>query len=177
MFERTRVDSGLQQTAVPAEVELADGTILKGKFLISAARTLGDVLNGETAFLEFEPYGGERRFIAKSALVSVKLVKPATPLPLQSRFREIESFEPHKVLGVAAAATWEDVRAAYHRLSLVYHPDRYANVELPAEVREYLEAMARHLNCAYAALEPVLKVPRHPAAQRAEAVYTSAARG
>ncbi len=176
MFERNRVDSGLQPTAVPAEITLVDGLVLKGKFLISAARTLQDVLNGEATFLEFEPYGGSRIFVAKTALQSVKLVNPAAPASLKSRASEVQTFDPRKVLGVAADASWEDIRQAYHRLAMAYHPDRYANVQLPGEVREYLESMTRYVNAAFAALEPVVKVPRHPAAERAEAAYTSSAR-
>jgi hypothetical protein len=59
MFERNRVDNSSQsshQSAIPAEITLVDGEVLSGHFLISAARALSDILNGETAFLEFEPF-------------------------------------------------------------------------------------------------------------------------
>jgi len=177
VFERNRVDSGLQQTTVPAEITLDDGLVLKGKFIISAARSIYEALNGDSTFLEFEPYGAERNYIAKSALRTVKIVTVAAPGDLAVRLKEIDKFDPYATLGLRAGASWEEVRQAYHQLSKVYHPDRYANAELPVEVRDYLAAMARRLNAAYAALEPVMKVPRDAAAERVEAVYTSPARG
>ncbi len=58
-----------------------------------------------------------------------------------------------------AGASRDEVRQAYLRLAKAYHPDRYASVELPEEVRDYLSAMARRVNAAHAALE----TPRVPA--------------
>ena len=65
MFERNRVDNSLQQTAVPAEITLTSGEVLKGKFVIAASRSIYDVLNGESQFLDFETDGGERALLAK----------------------------------------------------------------------------------------------------------------
>ena len=51
MFERTKVDNAPEPSAVPVEVVLADGTLTKGKLLVSAGKTLSDALNG-TAVIE-----------------------------------------------------------------------------------------------------------------------------
>ena len=174
MFERTRVDNVPEPNAVPVEVVLADGTLIKGKLLVSAGKTLADALNGTAAFIEFEPYGGERSFLAKGQLASVQLVGVPRAANLASRTRDQDSFNPHAILGIGCNAGWEEVRQAYHKLAKSYHPDRYASAELPAEVQDYLAAMARRVNAAYAALEaPRQTVPT--AAARAAAVYTSPA--
>jgi curved DNA-binding protein CbpA len=69
------------------------------------------------------------------------------------------------------------VRARFHLLAKAYHPDRYAAAELPAEVTTYLEAMARRVNAAYAALETAYAQKRRYAKLKQEPIYTSAPRG
>lgn len=175
MFERTRVDNAPEASAVPVEVVLADGTLTKGKLLVSAGKTLSDALNGTAAFIEFEPYGGERTFLSKAQLASVQLVGVPKAANLSARTRDGDSFNPHAILGVAANAGWEEIRQAYHKLAKSYHPDRYASAELPVEVQDYLAAMARRVNAAYAALETPRQAAKIPtAAARAAAVYTRA---
>jgi curved DNA-binding protein CbpA len=61
---------------------------------------------------------------------------------------------------------------AYFALAKAYHPDRYATAELPAEVRDYLAAMARRINAAHAALD----VPQKRQALRQEPIFTSPGR-
>ncbi len=174
MFERNKVDTITQAPllAIPAEVTFDDGEISRGKFFISSTRTFADVLNSTNPFLEFEAYGEDRRYIAKTSLRNVKLVNVPNASNLHNRVRDGDGFDPHRVLGVAPKTEWPEVRAAYLALSKVYHPDRYASMDLPEEVRDYLSVMSRRINLAYAALEkPHLVVKA--ATQRAEPVYTS----
>ena len=140
MFERNKIDTAgtQQQMTVPVEVTLEDGEFIRGKFIVPASRTLFDVLNNAGAFVEFEPYGGERSIIAKSAIKAIRLVNAPTPQNLNARGREIDSFDPFAVLGIARGAPFEDAKAAYHALAKVYHPDRYSGVDLPEEVSDYL---------------------------------------
>lgn len=175
MFERVKVDNiaPTQTIAVPAEITLDDGRTLRGKFLVTQGRSLVDVLNGATAFLEFEPYGGERSLVAKSTIKAVKLVNVPGHGQLARRMSEVDTFDPYAVLGVRSGAAFEEVKAAYLRLAKVYHPDRYSMAELPAEVHEYLAAMVRRINAAFAALEAPHQVVKKAASDRAEAVYTS----
>lgn len=178
MFERNKVDASAHQQvcAVPIEMILSDASDMRGKLFVPSAKSVSEVLNGPGAFLEFEPYGGERTFLAKAAVRSVKPVNVPVAQGLGSRAREIDPFDPYRVLGIAARADWEDVRQAYHRLAKAYHPDRYASIELPEEVRDYLSTMARRLNLAYAALEvPVQETKK--ATERPAPVYTSPSRG
>ncbi len=159
MFERNRVESQ-EQVSVAVEIQLDDGSALAGKLFIAASRSVFDVLNGATLFLDFEPYEGERRLIAKASIKAVKLLAGAKPLNLVQKVRDLDGFEPHGLLGIQVGASWDDVRAAYVARAKTYHPDRFANVDLPQEVRHYLSGMLRRVNAAYSALETAHAVRR-----------------
>jgi DnaJ domain len=172
MFERNRVDNAPEVSAVPVEITLLDGTLIKGKLLVPILKTAADTLNGGTAFIEFEPYGGEKRYIAKAQLAAVKPVGVPRVPGLQSRLRDSGEFDPYAVLGLAHGAAREQIREAYVALAKAYHPDRYVNVVLPPEVGDYLAAMARRINAAHAALE----APEKRRAMRQEPIFTSPGR-
>jgi hypothetical protein len=176
MFERNKIDNSLQQTSVAAELTLNDGRLLKGKFVISAARSIYDVLNGETQFLDFETHEGERTLIAKTSVSAVKIVSLPPAGGLKARLRDGDAFDPHAILGVAASAGWDDVRQAFVKLSKLYHPDIYAGVALPPEVREYLAAMARRINAAYHALEGSQQAAKRVEIEKAKPIFTSSQR-
>ena len=156
-------------------VTLEDGTNMRGKFIVPASRTLFEVLNNAGAFIEFEPYGCERSIVAKSSIRTVRIVNAPAASSLAGRGREIDTFDPHIILGVSRTAPFEEIRQAYLRLTKAYHPDRYSGVELPAEVSAYLAAMAQRVNLAYAALEAPVQVKK-AVAQRVAPIYTSAPR-
>jgi hypothetical protein len=172
MFERTRVDNVPDLTAMPVEAVFADGSVVRGKLLIPASKSIADVLNGGGAFLEFEPYGGERSYIAKAQIASIKMLGVPKLPNLNARLKDFDGFDPFAVLGVKPGATREEIRQAYFALAKGYHPDRYATAELPSEVIEYLFAMARRINAAHAALTTEQKKQ----AARVEPVFTSAGR-
>lgn len=172
MFDRSSMDKAPDLTAMPVEAVFADGTVARGKLLVPTTKSISDVLNGPGAFLEFEPYGGERSYIAKGQLASIKLLGVPKLPNLAARIRDLDGFDPFAVLGVAPGATREAIRQAYIALAKSYHPDRYASAELPTEVIEYLFAMARRVNAAHAALN----VEQKKQATRAEPVFTSAGR-
>ncbi len=176
MFERNKIDS-VEQQSVAVDLTLDGGDTLSGRALVGMGRTLMGSLNGPDMFIEFEPWGGERVLISKSTIRSVKVVQAAKPESLKTRVASLDGFDPHTILGVKASASLEEVKSAWHRLSKAYHPDRYASAELPTEVLDYLAAMARRVNAAYAALEGPLQARRRAAALRTDAVYTSAPRG
>ena len=155
MFERNRIDNAVntRQTGVAAELTLEGGEVLAGKLVVGSGRSVIEALNGAAAFFEFEPYEGERMLIAKSAIRTVKLVEVPGGGHFKARLREVEGFEPGEVLGLAPGASIEEARHAYHRLAKSYHPDRWASAGLPSEVNDYLAAIARRINIAFAALE------------------------
>lgn len=177
MFERNRVDNMVQnqQVGVPAELVLDDGSVLKGRFLMSANRPIHEVLNGSGLFLEFQSYGGEAALIAKSTIRTIKLVNVPNANQLKAGLRNGDGFDPYQVLGIRTDATQDEIRRAYHELAKAYHPDRYATASLPAEVQEYLSAMVRRINQAFQALDRSRIEASHKASNRSEAVYTSPA--
>lgn len=177
MFERNRVDSA-DQGFMAVEVTLADGEVAAGKIVVPAGRNVGEFLNGAAAFVEFEPYDGQRTFLAKASIRAVRVLQVQRTVNFNQRLRDLDGFDPWAVLGVERLAAWDDVRAAYHRLAKIYHPDRYATADLPDEVSSYLSGMARRINAAYAALETTQTQAqkRHVAAQRQQPIYTSAPR-
>jgi hypothetical protein len=169
MFERNRIDNVPETTAVPVEITLADGTVAKGKLHAPMGKTVADALNGAGGFIEFEPYGGEKGFLAKAQLAAVKPVGVPKAPDLTARLMDVDGFDPYAVLGIAQGSARDEVRQAYVALAKAYHPDRYATAELPQEVRDYLSAMARRINAAHAALE----VPERKKAALAEPVFTT----
>lgn len=175
MFERNKVDNSQHQIGVAVEITHADGRVEKGKLLVAVSSKVVELLNGPQLFLEFESYDGERTLIAKSALAGVRVVNLPAAANLAGRLRDGE-FDPYRVLGLEPGAGWEAVKAAYHAAAKSYHPDRYANAELPPEVRDYLAAMVRRINAAYAALEPQNQIKRELSRHKTEPVYSSPGR-
>lgn len=175
MFERNKIDT-LEHSGVPVEITMATDEVLSGRVLVTQGRNLADVLNSAGGFIEFEPYGGERMFIAKGSLRAIKPKHVPKVPSLKGRLGVMDGFDPHAVLGVPSEAPFDAVKAAWHRLAMVYHPDRYASVELPAEVGEYLDAMARRINAAYGTLQTTMQPPHKAAGHRSEPIYTSRAR-
>jgi len=147
MFERGQHDSA--GGSAQALVTLEDGRELKGRFTLTQGRSLTEMLNSAAVFVEFEPFGGERLLIAKSALQAVKQVSVPNAPNLTVGSSDRGSFDPYAVLRIDRPADDEQIRQAYLALAKIYHPDKYATVELPPEVVAYLSAMARRVNAAY----------------------------
>lgn len=175
MFERNKIEN-VEYNGVAVEITNDRGETLGGRLMIAIGRQLVDALNGGGGFIEFEPWGGERVMLAKASLRSIKATKAARSESLKGRVVSQDGFDPYGILGVTVGATLEEVKAAWHRLSKTYHPDRYAAADLPAEVSDYLAAMSRRINAAYAALEAPLQASRKAAAMKTPPIYTSVGR-
>jgi hypothetical protein len=176
MFERNKIDNSEQGTIV-VSITFTDGSTQVGKVLLPIGRSLGDLINNGQLFIEFEPYGEERAFVAKSRIVLIKAVSPGKPVNLQNKLRELDGFNPHDILGVAPETPWDQIKPAYFRLAKTYHPDRYATAELPEEVTTYLQAMARRVNVAYTTLEAKHVVRKEAQSLRQAPIYVSTGRG
>jgi hypothetical protein len=174
MFERNK-PQGLEQATLSVTLTLTDGAVLSGKLTLPMGRSVIDMLNGANAFVEFEPFGGDKLLVAKSCVSKAQQIQVPDAANLNTRLREADGFDPHRALGVTSDATWDDVRHAYIALAKDYHPDRYSSIDLPGEVQAYLAAMARRINIAYAALEPGFLAKRQNPAVRQEPIYTSPA--
>lgn len=59
--------------------------------------------------------------------------------------------DPYQVLGLQSTATDEEVKKAYRRYAMKYHPDKVANMS--EEVRKNAEAQFREINAAYEAIK------------------------
>ncbi len=173
MFERNKVDNSLQQTTVPVEMTLEDGEVLKGKIVMAASRSIYDVLNGDANFIDFETYQGKRSLISKARLKSLEILPVPTSAGLKNRLRDGDQFDPYMVLGVSSTSAFEEIRSAYHKLSKIYHPDKFAAVELPSEVREYLAAMSRRINAAFMALEAPVQASKRAEVVKAKPIFVS----
>jgi len=173
MFERNKIDNTGRQQGVAVELTLSDGRVLKGKLAIPMSKSLFDALNSDGSFVEFMPYKGEREYIAKSALRSVRLTEVPPVRALQAPANDRGNFDPHLILGLSKGASADESRQAFHRLAMLYHPDRYATAELPNEVVDYLEAMSRRVNTAYGLLEENLSCAQKFSQERAASIYQS----
>jgi DnaJ domain len=149
MFERGNMAG---PTRPSVKITLSDGRAINGIVVVPQGRTLSEVLNSTSSFVEFEPAGAPRTFIAKSDVRSISPMNfaPAPSLPPQ---QSDDVLNPFAVLGVTAEADKEEVHRAYINLAKIYHPDQYAAASLPAEVSDYLSSMARRINIAYEATE------------------------
>jgi restriction system protein len=66
---------------------------------------------------------------------------------------DTRSFDPYAVLGVSRNATPEEIRAAYHREMVNYHPDKVAH--LGKELQELAKSKTQDINRAYEELAPL----------------------
>ena len=169
MFERNRVDRPHEAEKVVHHVALVltDDTEVCGRTFVSQGRTLFEDLNTAGGFAELESYSGDRVYINKAMIRSARALQVPKADQLTRRSRQNDTFDPKTVLQIADTADRETVRAAYHRLAKLYHPDRYTMMDLPAEVLDYISAMAVRLNAAYAALQEMPKPTKATAANNA----------
>jgi DnaJ-domain-containing protein 1 len=159
MFERNPVDNAALVT-VAVEISLEDGSVVTGRAALPPSRAVHRLLDGADPFLFVEAFDGEGTFIPKTAIKTLKIVTPVKPKTLYVAATDATTFDPHRILGVAKDASFDEIKAAYHQLAKQYHPDVYASVALPGEVVAYLEARAKQINAAFR----VLKSPRRSAA-------------
>ena len=166
MFERNRIDRlhETDKSSTTVELTLDDGDTVTGRVFFPGTRSLGDELNHASGFIDFEAYDGDRFFLSKGA---VQIVRPRQ-IPKADQLTRAQNrnelFNPWTVLGITETASKDEIREAYHGLVKRYHPDRFSNMELPAEVKDYLNAMARRINAAYTTLNGGLKRETAPAA-------------
>jgi hypothetical protein len=111
---------------------------------------LAEALNNTDQFLDVISGDGEPHFIAKSRVARAEATEiPKADLNQQRRSADQAQFNPHAVLGIKSSASPEEIRAAYVALVKMYHPDRYATLDIPQEMKEYAAAMQARINLAY----------------------------
>lgn len=154
MFERNTVDrsSDSAKKTVAVSVMYADGHSVSGVCHVATTRTLDEELNHPGSYLDFEPYQGERAFIAKSAIVRISRIDLPKADQLDRSAQHYDAADPYTILGVARGCSAAEIQSAYHALAKQYHPDRFAGMDLPSEMLKYASDMARRVNEAHAML-------------------------
>lgn len=177
MFERSKVDgAGVDTSGVSVSLTTTDGVERKGRLAVPQGRSVTDVLNGTVQFVEFEEFDGPRTYLAKHSIGSVCMIAPSRGQSLP-RMRNSDGFDPYGILGLPLGARPDEIRAAYLAKAKAYHPDRFANADLPDEVKRYLEEMTRRVNAAFAALQSSPRPEQQrPAPQRVMPIYSSPTR-
>lgn len=133
-------------------ITLVDRTTMTGNLQKPRTKTLLEFMNYGAQFIEIERKDGSRVDLAKAAIRTIEPYEAPRANQLAQEMQKFESFEPHEVLGVAKGAPREIVREAYLKMQRMYHPDRYTGTELPSEVADYINAIARRVNIAYSIL-------------------------
>jgi hypothetical protein len=154
MFERNRVDNRAE-TLICVEVTIASGDKLSGRVSLAAGKPVHKLLDSDDNFIYAETFDGEGHFIPKSDIRGLKVINTGRMASMFMTVPDAKSFDPYRVLGLEKNAPFADIKEAHVRLTKLYHPDRYASVELPREVKVYIEAMSKNVNAAFQALKHV----------------------
>jgi len=156
MFERNPVDTAATM-AVAVELTMKDGAIITGKAALPNARGIAKLLDGPDAFLYVATFEGGSEFAPKADIKSVKVIDGGRVQPLRTLHADATHFDPYKALNLERGASFEDIKAAYHKMTRLYHPDSYAGVTLPPEVQAYIDARCKQVTAAFTALRPQRK--------------------
>jgi DnaJ domain len=143
-------DSSANINRVLVSMQLIDGTSVMAGVRLPLSGKLGDLLNNNEHFFDALGSEGEQFYLAKS---QVRRIAPANPpkagLNMNRRASDKAAFNPYNILGVTKETPSDDVRKSYLDLVKTYHPDKFANVDLPKEMREYVASMLARINLAY----------------------------
>jgi len=123
---------------------LNDGSTLRGKVFVPVQGRLSDVLNDTRQFLPIEDADGEIIALAKASIQHVTF-----PRADAAAYR---GTDPYLVLGVERDASLEQLKTAYHQLSMVNHPDRVRSFGLGEDYQELATLNMARINNAYAEL-------------------------
>lgn len=156
MFERNRVDNRAE-TLIAVEVVLASGEKVAGRAVLASGKAVHKLLDGDDSFIYLEGFDGEGSFVPKAEIRGLKVMNNVPAQTTVLRIPDARNFEPYRVLGLEKGASFDEIRDAHRRLSKLYHPDRYASVDLPAEVKVYFESMTRNVNAAFRALQYIAR--------------------
>jgi hypothetical protein len=142
--------SSNQSQRALAILHMADGKKLPVSIKLAMSGKLADTLNNAEHFVDVIAGGGQQFFINKGNIERVEIGDPPiAKLNQQRRAADKAVFDPHAVLGVAGGVSKDELRAAWVQLVKSYHPDRFANLDVPQEMKDYAAAMQARINLAY----------------------------
>jgi DnaJ-domain-containing protein 1 len=149
MFQST---NNVQRALV--NLHLIDGTRQIASIRLPLSGKLNEAMNNADGFLDVITGDGQQQFIAKHAIQKAETIDPPKArLNQQRRDSDNKYFDPHAVLGITNTTGKDEMRQAYINLVKSYHPDRFANLDLPAEMKDYAAAMQARINMAYEQLK------------------------
>jgi len=146
MFEKSQ--NIRERKKIRAFLKLNDGEPIEGYFFCMNNERVNDLLNDDRLFFPFQTIEGELLVVAKSSV--------AMAMPKDNAIEAKVSTDPYEVLGVSPDATLEDVKQAYRQRMQEYHPDRFAQAELPEELTTLANDMASRITNAYQKLSEQL---------------------
>jgi DnaJ-domain-containing protein 1 len=152
MFDRQRTSSNTEMGRVMAVIELVDGRAITGQVRLPLSGRLAEAMNNSDQFLDVVTGDGKQQFIAKHRIHTASPVEVPKADQLQKR-ADLTVFDPYAVLGVPRGTTGEELKQAYYRMARAYHPDRFASLDLPKEMRDYAAAMLVRVNLAFEQLQ------------------------
>jgi hypothetical protein len=142
--------SSTQTQRSMAKLTLVDGKALIVSVKLPISGKLADAFNGTDTFIDIISGDGTQQIINKSTIARAEAVEPPkAALNQQRRSADKSHFNPYAVLGVEKTASSEDIRSAFVALVKIYHPDRFASLDIPQEMKDYAAAMQARINMAY----------------------------
>jgi len=152
MLDRNRSSNSTEMTEAPVRIALVDGSELNGHIGMPATTRLDAFINNADRFLAFTDHDGMMQFIAKDQIAAIRPITVPRASQLSRRLAEGVTFDPYDVLEVERGSGLDAIRQAYVMKARLYHPDRFAGIDLPREMASYLKAMQQRINLAYEAL-------------------------
>lgn len=148
-------DSSSSQS-LEVSVRMLDGAIIRGSLSKGQSNSLEGVLSKETPFLEFTSKDGQRKFIAKHQIAYVEPVEPLRK-PILANRNDPRYTDAFTILDLDRNnCTFTDAKVAFHQKAKQYHPDTYSGIDLPDEMRRYVNDMFRQINTAFTELRAEL---------------------
>ncbi|MDD9910548.1 MAG: J domain-containing protein [Ahrensia sp.] len=137
---------------LPITILMTDGRQLIGDLVVNIGGALERTMNNDARFITFADLDGSVRMISKASIAEVMSRKAAKVVNLPSSDR-LDNMDPHALLNVVPGASAQEVHEAWRAQARLYHPDKFAKVDLPPEMRSYTNSMSRRINEAYALLK------------------------
>lgn len=76
-----------------------------------------------------EPWKGPKSFFIKFLIISGWVILIFLAYKVSQFDYEMSSFDPFEILNVPLGASQSEIKRAYKRLSLIYHPDKHTGDE------------------------------------------------
>ena len=124
------------------DISLTDGSRMQAKVFIPIQGRLIDILNDERQFLPVETVEGEIVALAKSSIKQLTI--PRADATVYS------GTDPYAILNLRPGISTDELKKAYHELSMANHPDRIKSFGLGPDFLDLATKNMARINTAYA---------------------------